>query len=231
MINPISREQAVIALLDAWPWEFETTLIGGYALAAYGAARYSDDIDFVLPAASKKPIEDWLREREFVEAKRKGATSRQTFEGATRLERNEITIDLLDGFVRDREAGVDVPEAWIALRPRRVRLDLLSGSVRTRVRVARPEALWALKLQAGRDQDITDLFAIRNEPVKVSEVRSLFESLKSDGLASKLRKVESKLGTPKLYNDSRSRLGLKDTEASQVMWRTFRDRVREMLPP
>lgn len=231
MISPAVREAGVIALLEEWPWEFRTTLIGGYALAAYGAARYSDDLDFVVPAESGPRIEAWLRAREFAEARGTRARSRQTFHGATRMSRAEITVDLLQGFVRDREAGVDVPEAWISLRPCRTPLDLLGGRVGKPVVAARPEALWALKLQAGRDQDLTDLFALLREPVKVPEVRALFESLNCETLGRKLTKVEERLGSPKLYVDTRSRLGLKDTLSTRTAWQRFRSRVHEMMPP
>lgn len=230
MIDPSTRERAVIALLEEWPWELNTTLIGGYAIAAYGAARYSDDIDFVLPTESKQGLHEWLRDRNFVEISGAGVSSRRTFNGATRFSDKEVTVDLLDGRVRDREAGVDVPEAWIAMRRRRTRLDLLSGSVRKQVEVARPEAIWALKLQSGRAQDITDLFAIRREPVSAEEVRTLFETVKSDRLIAKLERVESNLKDPKLYIDSRSRLGLRDSEGARREWTAFEGRVREMLP-
>lgn len=228
--DPIAREQAVIELLEEWPWRLSSTLIGGYALAAYGAARYSDDVDFVIPAESKSEITEWIGERGFRDVRGRATGARDGFAGALRYSKERVTLDLLIGFVRDREARADVSEKWISLRPRRTKLDLLSGSVRTLVRVARPEALWALKLQAGRDQDLSDLFAISKEPVRAEEVRDLFSDLTSEWLTAKLARVKAKLESPKLYEDSRSRLGLKDSESARAAWSSFRNRLCDMIP-
>src|SRR5580693_3483436 len=193
MTEPIPREREIVALLEEWPWDLGTTLIGGYALAAYGAARYSEDIDMVLSKAAQSPVESWLRERGFGPVPKSRPPSLQTFQDARRLIRGEVTIDLLVGYVRDREAGIEIPEDWISGRFRRVRLDLLTGEVTRPARVARPEALWALKLQAGRDQDLTDLFAIAKEPVSSEEVAELFRSLRTPALSEKIARVEKKL--------------------------------------
>lgn len=71
----------------------------------------------------------------------------------------EISVDLLVGYVRDRDARVDIPESWVSQRSN-VRFLRIKTGVTPVIPVARPEAIWALKLQAGRSQDITDLFAI-----------------------------------------------------------------------
>jgi hypothetical protein len=141
-----------------------------------------------------------------------------------------VTLDLLVGYVRDRDAKVEVPESWISLRCRNERLDLISGKLDRKIPIARPEALWALKLQAGRDQDLTDLFAISKVPVKSHEVRSLFQSLMVPTLAQKLRTVEMKLADEKLYNDSRSRMGLKAGTDVLARWKQFGERVSSMIP-
>src|ERR1700674_331355 len=208
MNGPIEREREIVALLEEWPWEPGTTLIGGYALAAYGAARYSEDIDFVISKDAHPRIEAWLRGRGFGPVPKHRPPSAQTFNDAVRLIHGDVTLDLLVGYVRDREARVEIPEEWISARPRKVQLDLLTSAVSKVARVARPEALWALKLQAGRDQDLTDLFAIAAEPVSSAEVRALFESLRTTSLLEKLACVETKLHDTRIYDDARSRLGL-----------------------
>ncbi|MHB8351337.1 MAG: nucleotidyl transferase AbiEii/AbiGii toxin family protein [Thermoplasmata archaeon] len=230
MTDPTARERAVIALLEGWPWKLGGTLIGGYAIAAYGAPRYSDDVDFVIPDDARTATEAWLRDQGFEDAKGERAKSTQVFEDAPRFSRDEVTLDLLVGYVRDRDARVEIPESWISLRRRLERLDLISGRLDRKVPIARPEALWALKLQAGRDQDLTDLFTISKEPVKAREVRSLFQSLMVRGLAAKLRAVELKLEGSKLYDDSRSRMGLKNGDAVSARWMRFREQVSSMIP-
>ena len=230
MIDPIARERAVIALLEEWPWDLGATVIGGYAIAAYGAPRYSDDIDVVIPAEARDASEAWLRAHGFEDAKGERAKTTQVFEDAPRFSRGEVTLDLLVGYVRDRDARVEIPEAWISLRRHQERLDLIGGRLDRKIPIARPEALWALKLQAGRDQDLTDLFAISKVSVESHEVRSLFQRLMVPTLAKKLSQVERKLADEKLYDDSRSRMGLKAGKDVLERWRRFRERVSSMIP-
>ena len=92
-------------------------------------------------------------------------------------------------------------------------LDALSGKTLHRIPVARPEALWLLKLQAGRDLDLTDLFAISGEPVDLTEVREEFERLGTRTLVDKLQMVIARLDDRKLYADSLSRRGLGSPES------------------
>lgn len=224
-----AREKEVIRLLDEWPWaSSRATVIGGYALAAYGAARYSNDIDFTLPNGQFGGVEVWLASKGF-EQRRRTLVPEVPFENAHRFKRDDVTIDLLIGFVRDREAVVDVPEHWVAMRPRKLRLELITGRTVERVTVARPEALWALKLQSGRPQDLIDLFSIRDEPTDEREVLELFESLQSRTLREKLAKVARNLSEPKLYNDARARLGMRNEPPVQAEWREYLEKARRMI--
>lgn len=205
-------------------------LIGGYAIAAYGGARYSDDIDFVLPESARSRFVRWTTAQGFAVRQSQTRYVRMPFGNAIRLERGPITLDLLVGFVRDREAQVDVPSHWVALRSRKIRLDLLTGKVQTAAQVARPEAIWALKLQAGRDQDITDLFAIMSEPVRSQQVLELFQNLMTRNLGARLAGVSARLADRKLCDDARSRLGLKDSGAVRLRWERFSEITKRMIP-
>jgi len=227
LTDPLTREREVIALLEEWPWESGSTVIGGYALAAYGAARYSEDIDLTLSSSARPSVTAWLEERGF----RARARRANPLHSALRYDRSDVTIDLLVDFVMDREAKVEVPERWIAARPRIAQLILRTGRVRAPVRVARPEALWALKLQSGRPGDLTDLFAIAEEPVDAEEVLELFRLLMSPSLAAKLQKVLVLLESPKVYADSRSRLGARDDPKLRDRWTRFLRRAASMVPP
>ena len=79
MTDQATRESAVIALLEEWPWKLGPTVIGGYAIAAYGAPRYSDDVDFVIPEDARGASEAWLRENGLEDAKGERAKSTQVF--------------------------------------------------------------------------------------------------------------------------------------------------------
>lgn len=230
VVDSVKREQAVLRLLDEWPWNFGGTVIGGYAIDAYGKPRYSDDIDLVTPEASTGKIIGWLTEMGF-KIENYNVPNSQNYAGKTfRYVNGVVTVDLLSGCVRDRDAKVDIPETWIAMNPKLDRLFTLSGSTVKEIPIARTEALWALKLQAGRDQDITDLFSIMNIPVKSKEVRDMFLKLWTEDLANKLAKTVKRTEAQKVYEDSMSRIAMKQTEKSRNDWKRFQDIVVRMIP-
>lgn len=227
--DPVEREQLVLSLLDSWPWEFGGSIIGGYAIDAYGRPRYSDDVDIVVPSKSVDDLKSWLSEHGF-KIVNYNIPNPQNYDGRTfRYIKGEITLDLLAGCVRDRDAQIDIPEEWITHDCRSLKLFLLSGSTTNEVPVARSEALWALKLQAGRDQDITDLFSIMQVPVKATEVKELFKNLWTETLALKLDRTLKKTREKKLYEDSMSRLAMKQNERSKKDWQRFQNIVEAMI--
>lgn len=232
MPDPAERERAVAGLLDAWPWHLGGVVIGGYAVAAYGAPRYSDDVDIVVPISALAPLEDWLKGEGF-ESERAPDDLVQNYAGRLgRWRQGDITLDVIPGVVRDREARVDVPEKWVAKDPLRVRLLLMETSTRTEIPVARPEAFWVLKLQAGRLRDLADLFAVHEVTVDLEEVRGLFQSLWCESLGAKLQKVQEKLTQERLYADSLSRLarGSPHLAANRKAWEVFRKMVASAVP-
>ena len=85
---------------------------------------------------------------------------------------------------------------------------MLSASSTRKIPIARPEALWALKVHSGGDQDLYDLFAVMDQPTDDREVRELFERSAADPLSRKFQNVLSKLGEHRLFEDSLSRLKL-----------------------
>lgn len=207
-------------------------MIGGYAVAAYGPPRYSEDLDFVVPDAALPSIHDWL------EAEKFASTAipkefQQNYGGRTeRWIKADVTIDLLPGHVRDREAQVDLPEPWISVNPKIGRLVLLEGRTQKDVPVVRTEALWALKLQAGRLQDIADLFAIYDAPVDLEETRRAFEGVWCENLKTKLESVRVSVGTDKTYWDvlSQRRLGSPTLAKNRKAWERFVRRVGAAIP-
>jgi hypothetical protein len=233
LVDVEARERAVLALLDEWPWDAGGVLIGGYAISAYGPPRYSVDVDVVIPAESAPGIRSWLRKVGF-ELTAHAVPNPQNYEGQVeRFLSKAVTLDLLAGAVRDREAMVDIPEKWISKSCRRMVLETLSGKTSHPIPIARPEALWALKLQSGRDLDLTDLFAISNQPADLDDVRQLFEQLATDSLSRKLQSVRSKLGDRRLFEDSLSRrqLGSPDSPQNVKRWQRFISRVESIVGP
>ncbi len=203
---PAGRERRMVSVLDGWPFSDDQVVIGGYAVAAYGPARYSQDLDVVVSRASLEGVKEWLRSEGF--EFRKGSSVQPGSDALfLRGTDGQATVDILSGAVVDREAKVKIPDIWIIEKSRKTRLILMSSSTQHEVPIARPEAIWALKLQAGRDQDIGDLFSISRHSIDASEIISLFRLLRSKTLSDRLEKVRGKLHEPKLYEDSISRLG------------------------
>ncbi len=216
------REKRIVSLMDRWPFNDDQAVIGGYAVAAYGPARYSQDLDVVITKASLERVKAWLDSEGFKFSRKSSkelGPDLLFFRGTD----GESTVDILSGAVVDREAKVKIPDIWITDKSRKTRLILMNSSTRREVPIARPEAIWALKLQAGRDQDIGDLFSICRYSVNPSEITSLFRLLRSKTLSNKLEKVKDKLKDPKLYEDSISRLsrGKPTDKQNRKDWSAF----------
>ncbi len=233
MVDVAGRERAVLNILDEWPWDEGGVLIGGYAISAYGPPRYSVDVDVVIPVEAAGIIRSWLRGFGF-DRTDYAVSNPQNYEGLVeRYRSQDVTLDLLSGAVRDRDARVDVPEEWISKNCRGLVLETLTGKTTRRIPIARPEALWALKLQSGRDHDLSDLFVISDQATDLNEVRQLFEMLATDSLTRKLRSVRSKLSDRRLFEDSLSRrqLGRPGNPQNIRRWQRFVSRVDSIVVP
>ncbi len=222
MTNQLDREAAAIRLLDRWPWTEGGCLIGGYAVAAYGKPRFSQDIDIVLPASRRRTTIARLEADGF--KLRASTRVHPRFADAATLLQDDFSVDLMFGRVRDKESGVSIREEWISARPHRTKLDLLTGTTTEEIPVARPAAMWVLKLLAGRDQDLSDLFAIAGEPFDVSEVRQELERVMAPALRAKLSEIRARVSAPKIYSDALSArsMGKRDAPQNVRAWARFR---------
>lgn len=233
MPDPSDREAAAVELLDRWPWHLGGALIGGYAVAAYGAPRYSDDLDVVVPVDALGPLVEWLIREEGFRAVQVPEDLMQNYAGKVgRWANDDLTVDLLPGVVRDREALVDIPEHWLTKDPVRERLVLIDTSTRTPVPVVRREAFWALKLQAGRSRDLGDLLSIGARDTDLAQVRNLYAELWCDSLAAKLGRVQASLDDEKTYRDSLSQrlLGSPLLPRNRDAWERLRRNVAACIP-
>ena len=230
MTSQIDREAAAIRFLDRWPWREGGCLIGGYAVAAYGKPRFSQDVDLVLPEFRRGPSIALLEAEGF--SLRTKMKVRPAFMDATTLLHGDFSVDLMFGSVRDRESGASIQEEWISNHPRLTKLDLLTGTTTEEIPVVRPAAMWVLKLLAGRDQDLSDLFAISDEPFEVPEVRKELENIMTPALRAKLSEVRARVSASKVYSDALSArsMGRRDAPQNVRAWARFRNRLDLVLP-
>lgn len=224
MLDPDERERQVVELLAKWPTELSGVLIGGYAVAAYGRPRYSEDIDVLASSKNQSEWVRWLEKQHLQRERIYSSPKREEHPVEVQLwHRKDVSLDLMTGGIRDRESHAVIPEAWILQNPKSIRLELLSGRVESPVNVVRLEGLWAMKILAGRPQDVTDLFGIVTQPVKLTEVRDMFNDLDQPALRSKFDSTLKRIREPKSYVDalSRLRLGSPQLRENQSAWERF----------
>ncbi len=138
-----------VALLLSRKVEF--LLVGGYALAFHGAARFTEDIDFLVLVSPENAgkLADLIEEFGFGEL----GLSKQDFldpDQVIQLGRAPHRIDLLTGI-----SGVGWDEAWAS----RIEVDF-DGFV---IPVIGKAALEANKQATGRPQDLADLARLRKQ--------------------------------------------------------------------
>ena len=232
MTDADEREGEAVSLLSIWPDDITGVLIGGYAVAAYGQARHSEDLDIAVASFAAARWREWLREQGLTLQRtyRAPDASRVSLE-VQRWNRDSLWVDLMSGGIRDRDSGVVIPEDWILEHPRTLVLELLSGRVDHPIQVVRLEGLWATKLLAGRGQDIADLFALSRQPVDIGSVRSLFARVETPKLKRKMESVVRGLDDERLYADTLSRLGLGSPtrHENRRRWNLFSQMVRNAV--
>ena len=231
-MEPKLREAAVIELLDRLPAEFNSILIGGYAVCAYGPARYSEDVDLVVPAEKSEALRAWLIQEGFRVSMTMRPSPSTSDLGKLLISKGSVKGAVFVGGVRSRDSGAVLDYPWIAIRPRNVRLLLVAGRTQSAVMVVRLEALWALKLLAARAQDLTDLFSISPAPFDAEEVSQKLKSLPGAQTRGAFRSARSFVGSDKEYLDALSRrsMGSPDSSSNIRAWETFRSKVNRVLP-
>jgi hypothetical protein len=229
--DPDQRESQAVAFLDGFPLSFAPVLIGGYAVAAHGPPRYSVDVDLTIPADREESVLRWLEESD-IEATRT-MTAVQTDAKVTkyRIERESCSGDLYFGGLISRPSGAFVPYRWIARDPRPIRLQLRSRRLTRPFPVARPAALWTLKLLAGRPQDLTDLFMMMREQVESKEVNRELRAVLGPGIEDRRQSIARALGEEKTFRDALSRREMSSHNAAAMRkdWERFREIVSRML--
>lgn len=230
-MDPSTRELGAVSLLDELPGELDAVLIGSYAVAAYAPARFSVDVDLVIPSRTRLATRAWFESHDFRVKMTMNPSPATDHLGKFKTEKGPVSADIYIDGVRDRSTGATLDYGWLSRSSRRVRLSLTVGRTRSPVVVARPEAMWALKLLAARKQDLTDLFAMKDEPVRLVEVRSRLEavplSMRREAAERAIRFVRS----DREYRDALSRrsLGPPSNPSNLQHWTRFRKAIETVL--
>jgi hypothetical protein len=230
--DPVAREEATIAFLDALPQELDPVLVGGYAVAAYGPPRYSEHVDFVLPSKNEQSSAAWFKQYGMESRRTVKFEQRSESWSEYRISKGLVSGDVYVGGMQARDSHARVDYGWIARRPEMAKLALTTGTTRAPIAVARPEALWVLKLLAGRPQDLTDLFGISGRGVDRSEVRAELSNLLTDSVRTQLNKVVGRIAGDKVYRDALSRRGMGSPADSRNLrlWREFQSLAYSCIP-
>lgn len=227
-----TRERSVLDFLDDLPRDLGGVLIGGYAVSAYGQPRFSVDVDLVFPVDSEPRVRRWLGTKKIPSKETLSLKTPTLRLSKVRVSHAPFSGDLYFGAVRAREHGATVPYRWIRRGAREMRLALLAGRTRAAVSVARPEALWALKLLAGRLQDVSDLFALSRVPFDPEDVRHELTRFTDSPVQSALRRTASRIARGDDFADALSRqsLGSPRDERNRAAWSAFQALAARALP-
>ncbi|MDY6789022.1 MAG: nucleotidyl transferase AbiEii/AbiGii toxin family protein [Candidatus Nanohaloarchaea archaeon] len=165
------RERIVLEILEKLPKD-GVVLIGGYAINAYTAPRFSVDCDLVVLDNLEK-IEQALREEGFEKAGEGDVPYGQYIRYVSREE--DVSFDLLNGAVEDRNTGI-IFNADMFRRHSDVRTTVgRANPIHIELRIVDPELLFAMKFVSARKQDIRDLFMLAGEDLDRDVVTALIQ--------------------------------------------------------
>lgn len=93
------------------------------------------------------------------------------------------------------------------------------------------EALWVLMLIAGREQDLTDLFAMRSQSIDLEEVSSKLVQVGGGRTRQVAVRLENRLNDPKLFHDALTRRELASPREGRniSVWAAFRKKVLSLV--
>ncbi len=154
----VAREDAILALLKKLRG-VEFVLVGGYAVSALAAHRFSIDCDIVVPKRSLAKIRGMLRAQGYRKQKEKRGFDKVyggSFESYNKpVAGLNVTVDLLVDSLASRTTGASWSYREIRSRSSMRRVLGISRVVRSLV--PSKEAMIAFKIHAGRLADARDI--------------------------------------------------------------------------
>ena len=203
-----AREGEIVRILRILGTESNRfVLVGGYAVNALAPHRFSVDCDLVINQETVPAIVQILKREGYAREPGVSKKSRSRVENYTKsLEQGKADVDL---YV-DRLTSRQTDGAWGYEFMQKNSIEAIVAGVTgsAQSRVASRELLTALKLHAGRDQDMADI-------VVLSE-RIDWESVAAFAACGSRKKVESQLASElqlldekKFISDLKSQFGLR----------------------
>ncbi len=223
-----AREAEVLRVLDVMhQTQIQPTLVGGYAVNAYSLLpRYSVDCDLVVQKRSLESLLRLLEEQLYAVDE----TLREELEGVEsvrltkRLGGGDVSVDLMAGGVRCRQTGAVWGEEEVRRRSKELRVAGVNGSVLSNV--AAREALIAMKLHSGRDQDVRDVVML-SSGADWEMVRSLVDRGSKERVNLQLRSAAKTLGGKEFEGRLKAYFGLKQDAERRI--RTALAQVNKFL--
>lgn len=172
----LDRDRSCIELLEDVTRAVgnRAVVIGGYAVTAWGRARFSVDLDLVLDTSAADECRKMLAARGLRQNPKKwdggGIFAGQSERWTLGRDRSPPTIDLMIGGLHDRNTGVSF--SFEELRNRSLVRDVRGFSMDRKASALVPsrEALIGLMLLPFRLRDVLDIFALCSPPIDAPEV-------------------------------------------------------------
>ncbi|MBI2648970.1 MAG: nucleotidyltransferase [Thaumarchaeota archaeon] len=155
-----ARETEVIRILRVLhSHSGKLVVIGGYAVSALAAHRFSVDCDIVVPEKEMRPLEGILVEEGYVRTKatdlQKGIHGARTVRYVRLIGGKRVAVDLYTNSVLSRDTAGEW--SYDKMIENSLETNIVGVTDSTMARVPKKELLIAMKLHAARDTDIRDI--------------------------------------------------------------------------
>ncbi|MGH9922652.1 MAG: nucleotidyl transferase AbiEii/AbiGii toxin family protein [Nitrososphaerales archaeon] len=158
-----SREEEIIRTLSSLPRGF--VLIGGYAISALSAHRFSVDCDILVSRKDLREFRNQLRRERY--SKKKSTTGFDKIYGGSveiytkKIKSGGVSVDLFVDSVTARKTGATWSYEYIKNNSNQTTISTIRGSAS--VLVPSKELLMAMKIHSGRDTDMRDIVMLSED--------------------------------------------------------------------
>ncbi len=212
-----AREAEVIRILRVLRSHSDNlVVIGGYAVSALAAHRFSVDCDIVLSEKEMKSLEKILTREGYSKKKEtilKGIHGAKTAKYAKSIGGKRVAVDLYVNSVLSRDTGGEWSYESILKNSMETNVVGISGS--TVALVPKKELLIAMKLHASREADLRDIVVL-DEGVDWAGVADFARTGTKRNLDVQLASAIKRIGSREFPSSLRAEFGLRTDVAPQI---------------